>query len=130
MGVLSKIFSADKVLETADGIFQQADEMNFSNEERAKNKLELLKAYEPFKLAQRLIAMIIVPCYCFGWLLSIGFTITSLLLIESQKYKDAALAIKETTNEMLGWSFLAIISLYFAGGVVNSFSKIKKKEKV
>lgn len=123
-GVISKLLGSDKVIENAS---KGIDKMFFTNEEKAETWVQTLKAYEPFKIAQRLIALIVTSVYLLVWIMSaIGFVLSfwfSEILILS---KDLA----ALNNDVLGLPFTLIIGFYFGGGMAEGIvSQIKKRSK-
>ncbi len=64
-GFISNIFTPDTVNKTVDGIYNGVDKLFYTDEEKAEatqkqidTKLKLLPLFEPFKIAQRIIAII------------------------------------------------------------------------
>ena len=67
MGLWSSLFGNKKIIDAGiDGI----DVMVFTDEEKSSAKMKFLKLYEPFKLAQRYIAMTFCPAYIFMWIVT------------------------------------------------------------
>ncbi|MFV0441838.1 MAG: hypothetical protein ACK5LV_11215 [Lachnospirales bacterium] len=125
MALLGKIFGNQNVVDKGiDGI----EKILYTNEEKAENKIELLKAYEPFKLAQRLIALLVTGVYLFVLLLCVVMTCISCW---SDKAMELAKELASWNNELLSMPFILIMSFYFAGGaaegVINKFRKQQKK---
>ena len=117
MKLLSKIFGSDKVV---DGAMSAADKLFFTNEEKADYKIKLLKAYEPFKLAQRLIAGLVTSVYLFIHLIAAVMYVISFWL---EKAKEVSEGLFTLNNDSLGTPFAIIVAWYFAGGVLNSIKK-------
>lgn len=121
MGIIARILGNSNVIDqAAKGI----DKVFFTSEEKAENWINTLKAYEPFKLAQRLIALLVVGVYLFVWILS------ALILILSFWWADMLELSKQLAsmnNETLSLPFTLITAFYFAGGaaegIVNKFKK-------
>lgn len=111
---LSKIFNPDKL---TDAIINSGDALVFTDEEQAKMKLEMLKAFQPFKLAQRLLA------FMFAVNFIIAFWVGVVLFFWYPTYFDGFLKIIATFN--LGWIMMAMVSFYFGGGLLNSLPKGK-----
>ena len=63
MGILSSLFGSGKVIDKGTDMLDNAF---YTDQEKAEGHIRLLSAYEPFKLAQRLLAMIIVPPWVFA----------------------------------------------------------------
>jgi hypothetical protein len=99
--VLGKLFGSDKII---DAGVKAADAVWFTNEEKAEWHLRLLKAYEPFKIAQRLLALI--------------FCIPYVTLIMSLFFDADILGHIRLLNELFGGPVTAILCFYFGGGAV------------
>ncbi len=82
--------------------------MFFTNEEKAKHKIELLKAYEPFKLVQRYIVLLFTIPYV--------FLHTVVVLGCMHDYPWAP--IGEMINQAFGYPVLASVGLYLTGGIL------------
>lgn len=135
MSLLGKIFGKDDVIkESVKGIYNGVDAAFFTDEEKSKYKLQLLKAYEPFKLIQRVLATSIAGVYLGIWMLSSLVFIVSLffdpcVLNEVCKYaqiKSTARELATYNNDTLGVTFLAVTSLYFSGGMIEGALKAKR----
>lgn len=140
MGIWGKIFGADDVIEkAADGIYNGIDKLVYTDEEKADMRLKaaeqflkLLKAYEPFKLAQRLLALIIAIPYVAVWLVSAILFVWGALtqgdfgthIIEVSKQ------LAELNNETLREPLAIILAFYFTGGMLEgAIGKWKEKSK-
>ena len=97
--VIAKIFGSTKVINAGiSGI----DKAIYSAEEKADYHLKFLSAYEPFKLAQRVIAFsFVIPFIAFG---SFG------LAFNNEEIVTKAI-------DMFGTPVAIIVGFYFAGGV-------------
>lgn len=119
MGWFSDLFSANNVV---DAIIDSGDALVYTEEEKAKaaqlavdTKLKMLPLFEPFKLAQRYIAL----AFTTNFLLS--FWVGVSLYVWFPAYLDGFLNIVGVYQ--LGWIMLAIISFYFGGGFLESFKR-------
>lgn len=139
MSFLSKLFGSEAVIKSGiagiDKAFYTKEEQADDDIKRIGFKLAFMKAYEPFKIAQRLLALIIsIPfalihlLSCVIWLISI-FTfretpeIYSLVVGELWKVADM-------NNSTLGEPLMWILIFYFAGGAgegIISKWTVKKK---
>jgi len=113
MGLLGKLFGSEKAIEAGiDGI----DAMVFTDEEKSSAKMKFLKLYEPFKLAQRYIALVFCVPYSLAWFI----TFLASFWVETVQQE------KLLTGD-IGNIVLAIVGFYFFGGaaegVVNRFTK-------
>lgn len=112
MGLISKLFGSSRVVEKGTDMLDNAF---YTDQEKAEGHIRLLSAYEPFKIAQRLLALIVVPpwvlanliCFCI-WLVNPDYNIEPAMNI---------------LNEKLGLAAIAIVSFYFGGGLLNSLKK-------
>jgi len=119
--VLGKIFGTDKVISRG---MDMLDDLHYSDSEKAedrnKAKIALLKAYEPFKLAQRYLALIFTFIFVF---IMLNGVLGALYGMVDMTNVDKA---KEFANDMwLGEIMLAIVSFYFGGGLINSIKDKK-----
>lgn len=109
-GLLGKIFGSDKVIESG---IKLIDSFHTSTEEeiaaKTKAKVEIMQAYAPFKLAQRVIAFSFTFVYlsCFG--LVLAFTLTD-------RVTDADKVKQVLEDFQIGWAMMIILSFYFAAG--------------
>jgi len=112
MGVFSSLFGSDKIINAGiDGL----DAIVFTDEEKSKAKQEFLKLYEPFKLAQRYLAVIFSIPYVLAWIITF---ITSFFIDVTKQL--------ELLNGDVGSIVFAIVSFYFLGGVANGILKSRK----
>lgn len=114
MGLMSRIFGSDKIV---DAGIKGIDAMVFTDEEKSNVKLAFLKAYEPFKLAQRYLALLIT-------LLIVVFAITGITFVSLGRDVDQLLDLFSALN--LDLSSALIYGFYFGGGaaegIIKSFS--------
>lgn len=113
MNIFGKLFGSDKVIgRLTDGIYNGLDALVYTPEEKAENFQKLLKLYEPFKIAQRFLALIFGIPYALAWFitfcLSFKFNITFQL---------------ELLSGTMGQIVLAIVAFYFLGGTISGFKK-------
>lgn len=120
MGIFSRLFGSDKVVQAGiDGI----DKAFYTSEEKAEDSLKrlsmkeaLLKAYEPFKIAQRYMMIIVGIPYVTAWTFAffVGFFMT---------VPDTATALLEGR---MGDVFYIIAGFYFGGGLIEGAVKAVK----
>lgn len=115
MGILGKLFGKDSVIEAGiSGI----DKVVFTDEEKSDAKLLFLKAYEPFKIAQRLIAMTVIPPYVLAWFITFGIRATG---------RDITQLLELLKGDM-GTIVAIIVTFYFGGGAIEGIvSRFKEK---
>jgi len=110
-GIFGKLFGSEKVIDAGiNGI----DKMFFTGEEKSDAKLKFLKAYEPFKLAQRLLALIFAFDFSVAFLAAIVFACSGL---------DWRPIVNVVVAFNLGTIVLAIVVFYFGGGTLESLKK-------
>lgn len=113
MGFWSRIFGTGKTIEDRIGLIDAAF---FTDQEKAKQAELLLKAYEPFKLAQRLLALTFTSVFLLlvvaNMVLSFWFDVT-----DQMKFVDSYLSIPMSL----------IVGFYFAGGAIEGVLAQKKK---
>lgn len=121
LGVLKAIFGSGDVVSKG---LQLIDDMHTSKEEEivAKNqaRVNLLNAYAPFKLAQRLLALMFGLTFIFSFFLVLGMTLSG---------KGTTKDVYEVLSAFfIGEIMLTIVVFYFGGGAFEGvFSAAKKK---
>ena len=111
MSFISSLFGSDKVIDAGiDGI----DAMVFTDEEQSRAKMAFLKLYEPFKLAQRYIAMTFCPAYILGWVLTVIVEIVDVFIAKDLDTK----ALYELLQGDISLMVTIILGFYFGGGAV------------
>lgn len=137
MGIFSKLFGADEVVKkAADGIYNGVDKLVYTDEEKAEMRLkaaqqflQLLKAYEPFKLAQRLLALIFAIPYVLIWLVSAILFIIGALFPQFIDAIEVSKELAKMNNETLGTPVAIILAFYFSGGMLEGVvRRWKQKE--
>lgn len=140
MSILSRLFGSDKVI---DAGIKGIDKAFYTKEERAEDEIKkinarllFLKAYEPFKVAQRFLALVLaIPFVSIHVITTIAW-LTSLFVfrenIEAYEFVVAQIAeVANTNNLTLGEPLLWVVVFYFAGGasegVVNKALGFRKK---
>ena len=113
MGFFSKLFGDDKII---DAGISGIDALVFTDEEKSNAKMQFLKLYEPYKLAQRYLALIYSIPYAMGWLITF---IASLFV-------DVATQIELLKGDAF-YINIVILSFYFGGGAAEGIvGKFKK----
>ncbi len=113
MGFFSRLFGSEKIIDAGvSGI----DAMIFTDEEKSNAKMQFLKLYEPYKLAQRYLALIYSIPYALAWLVTF---IASFFI-------DVALQIELLKGDAF-YINIVILSFYFGGGAASGVvEKLKK----
>lgn len=123
MKILGKLLGSDKVI---SGGIDAIDKAFLTKEEIADNWIRLLKAYEPFKIAQRLLALIISTVFLLVWLMA------AIMMVTSYWYEgmfELAISIADYNIKTLGTALTLIVGFYFASGAAEGIiSKIKSKQ--
>jgi len=115
MNLLGKIFGSDKAISKAiDGAYDGMDKLILTPEERLDNFNAQLKLYEPFKLAQRYLALVFCVPYAVAWML----TFIASFWIDTTAQSDLL-------SGTIGHIVLAIVAFYFCGGVVTTLKREK-----
>jgi len=111
MGIWSSIFGSDKII---DAGISGIDAMVFTDEEKSSAKMRFLKLYEPYKIAQRWLALVVSIPYVGLWF------ITGLIFI-ADIFTDKELDTSHIMNFLngdMGSAFILVLSFYFAGGAI------------
>ncbi|PJC86291.1 hypothetical protein CSW98_08720 [Vibrio sp. HA2012] len=110
MGLFGRIFGSPTLLEKGlNTLTKTGDAMFFTDEEKSQYKLNLLKAYEPFKLVQRYIVLLFtVPYVCLHICVILG-------CMHGLAWQPLSVMI----NDAFGYPVLAAVGLYLTGGVLN-----------
>lgn len=123
--MLKRIFSASKLVKDLD-LSGKWDDSFFTPQERAEHFKSLLSSYQPFKLAQRIIAILLVSTFLFIHLVNtLGIFI---LILIDENYKEL-LSVYQYNNEALLYPVLLIAGFYFAGGTLESGKNLFNKRK-
>ena len=142
MGIWNSLFnSSDTLSKATDAVINTGDKLFYTDEEKAEDRQKqreffptLLKAYEPFKIAQRILAVWFSILY--GLAFIVGVVITVFNMIATYKANvngtEAFLVPIEPLYALvsafsLGIIMLAIVSFYFAGGTLESFKNMRAK---
>jgi len=120
MSILGKLFgSSDHISKGLDMVSSTGDALVFTKEEKAEWKLKLLQAYEPFKLAQRLLSLVV----------GIPFVFIHILACVLMAFGvETASEVAKSNNETLGLPFSLILVFYFGGGVIEGALKARKNK--
>lgn len=110
MSIFGKIFGSKKAVETlSSGIYNGLDKVAFTNEEKADYFKDLLKLYEPYKIAQRLLACIFCIPYMLAWFITWGASFFGLTVADQ----------KEMLSGEIAYIVGIIAAFYFGGGAIN-----------
>lgn len=143
MSIWTTLFNSGDTIEKAtDAIIDTGDKLFYTDEEKAQDRIKqreyfptLLKAYEPFKIAQRVLAIWFSALFGIAFL--VGLVISVFNMIATYKQTVAGVIKKEIVTIpleplynlvnafSLGIIMLTIVGFYFAGGAINSMHKDK-----
>lgn len=107
----------NKGMDLIDDAFTSDEE---ARESKTKAKIDLMKAYAPFKLAQRYLALMFAFTFLFSFFLVLGMTLFG--------DSDPAAVFKVMEQFKIGWIMTTIVLFYFGGGLVESMGRSKKKD--
>ena len=110
MGFFGKLFGSDKVV---DAGISAIDAMVHTDEEKVKEKMAFLKLYEPYKIAQRYLAIIVCVPYMLFWI------ITGL----SSFFVDVSAQLNMLTHSNIDTAVALILGFYFGGGAMEGIVK-------
>ena len=136
MGFWNLFSAGDTVEKTTDALINTGDKLFYTDEEKADMKLkttelhiELLQAYHPFKVTQRILA------FWYSFLFGIAFIVGMIIAIANvvMKYKtppDAKVKLLDlqplidvvSAFGLFGIT-ITIVSFYFAGGTFESLKR-------
>lgn len=135
MSFFGKIFGSQSVIKkAAEGIYNGVDYAFHTDQEKAEHFLKLLKAYEPFKLAQRFLALIIGIPFVLVWVLCALMVVASVVMepclseavCRSNRMMDAAKLLAEWNNQTLGEPLSIVLFFYFCGGAAEGAIRARK----
>jgi len=136
MGILGNLFGTEKavdnIIDKDNGLLTQVGNwvggFNYTDEEKAEartanNKavmefgLQRLKALEPFKVVQRILAFASTGLWAF-----VGVNVVAAIWIEALypaiQVRDKMMAF--AMSDYVFWPVVVVFALYFSGGVVES----------
>lgn len=126
MSIWGKLFGSDSYI---DAGIKGIDAMVFTDEEKSSKKLLFLKLYEPFKLAQRYLAMTFCPVYAFTFVITVLLEVANIFIVAfTTKSLNTDVMYRLLGGDM-ATMVIVILSFYFgcgaAEGIINKF--ISKK---
>ena len=124
--VFNKVFDPEKL---QNSIISGVDKAFFTKEEKMDYLAKFLKLYEPYKLAQRILAFMFSGTFLFIHAIT---AIVHVAYVFKELDTAPVLELYRYNNENLGTIVLMIVGFYFAGGLlegtVNKFKRKNKKE--
>jgi len=126
MGIFSKIFGTDTIIKKGMDL---VDEAFYTDEEKAddkqkmaslkiNNKIKLLEAYAPFKVAQRYLAVLFAIVFLGTYI------ITLVMYFLNEDIKGLVEVMKLFS---IDWIMLTIVAFYFGGGFMESKKRNETK---
>ena len=116
--VIKSIFS----VKTVDSVISGIDKSVFTDQERVELHVKMLGQYSAYKLAQRVLAFVVVIPFVFLVLMSAGFLIYSAFTVNNDVY-DLSLELMTFASKNLGQEASIILLFYFGGGAIESLKK-------
>ena len=124
MGLLSKLFGSDKIIDAGiNGI----DAMIFTDEEQSKAKMAFLKLYEPFKLAQRYLAMTFCPAYVFTWIVTVLLEVSNIFIVFFTGRSLNTDVMYKLLSGNMATMVILILAFYFGCGAAEGVIKRLRK---
>lgn len=122
--VLKKIFNPKKL---GESIISGIDKSFLTKEESIDYMQKMLILYEPFKIAQRILAIMFSGAFLFVHLLT---AITHFFYVLIGVDAKPIIELYTFNNDSLGTIVLIVVSFYFAGGVLEgTVKRFRAKEK-
>ena len=119
-GLLGKIFGSGDVIKSGIDLI---DSFHTSTEEeiaaKTKAKVDVMNAYAPFKLAQRIIAFSFTFTYLSCFALVLTFTLMD-------RVADADKINQVLDDFQNGWAMIVFLGFYFGAGAAEGFMDKKK----
>ena len=117
MNLFAKLFGSNDLVKAA---IDTGDALIYTKEEKAVGFEKLLKLYEPFKIAQRFLALMVgIPFVSIHLICSISWLACAGLIEQQNRYilvADRIGSIMQYNNDALFAPFCIIIGFYFGGG--------------
>ena len=118
---IGKIFSPGQL---GTSIISGVDKSFLSKEEGIDYHQQFLKLYEPYKIAQRFLALMFTGVYL---IIHLATAIAHFILVLMEKPVNHVIELYRYNNEGLGTIVLVIVSFYFGGGAIEGVVKRYKK---
>ena len=120
IGILGKILGSGDVIKKGIDL---VDSMHTSTEEeiaaKTKQKIDIMNAYAPFKLAQRYLALMFAFTFLSCFALTLGMSLSGQGDID---------AVKSILGDFyIGEIMLIIVTFYFGGGLAEGVMEKRKK---
>ena len=120
-GIFGKIFGSGEVIKSGIDLI---DSFHTSTEEeivaKTKAKVDIMNAYAPFKLAQRVIAFSFTLTYLSCFAMVLAFTLMD-------RVADADKVQRVLEDFQIGWAMIVILTFCFGAGAAEGLMGRKKK---
>ena len=120
--LLGRIFNPKKL---GDSIISGIDKAILTNEEKLDYMQKMLVLYEPYKLAQRVLAIMFSASFLF---VHVTTAITHFIYVLKGLNPEPIISLYKYNNDSLGTLVMIIVGFYFAGGVLEGTVKNLKKK--
>jgi hypothetical protein len=122
-GILGKIFGSGDVIKSGINLI---DSFHTSTEEeiaaKTKAKVDIMNAYAPFKLAQRIIAFSFTFTYLSCFAMVLAFTLMD-------RVADAGKVQSVLEDFQIGLAMIVILGFYFGAGAAEGFMEKRKAKR-
>ena len=115
--LLGRIFNPKKL---GDSLISGIDKAILTNEEKLDYMQKMLVLYEPYKLAQRVIAILFTSAFVLVHLMT---AITHFIYVLRELNPAPIISLYKYNNDSLGTLVMIIVGFYFAGGVLEGTVK-------
>ena len=124
MSIFKRLFNTDSANKAVDGVINGIDSAIFTDQERAQTKIKMLEALAPFKIVQRILAF----AAALHWLVAGGNVMLAIWVkaLTESRIDVVAPMLEYALSDYVLWPTLAVFSLYFSGGVIDSFKRGKE----
>jgi len=120
--ILGKIFNPKKL---GESIISGIDKTFLTKEEQLDYMQKMLILYEPYKIAQRILAIMFSSAFLIVHLLT---AVAHFIYVLNNFETKTIIELYKFNNDSLGTIVLVIVSFYFAGGVLEGTVKRLKKK--
>ena len=128
MNILKALFSKDQAI---DSLSAGVDKAFYTKEEKSDDFIDLVKAYEPFKLAQRLLMLLLTVPFVLMIFISFLVFVASLFFdpcildnaCKSDQFAAGSKALLSMATDGLGEPMKWVVIFYFGGGAVEGIAK-------
>ena len=119
--LLGRIFNPKKL---GESLISGVDKAILTNEEKLDYMQKMLVLYEPYKLAQRVLAIMFSGSFL---LVHVITAITHFIYVLRELNPEPIISLYQYNNDGLGTLVMIIVGFYFAGGVLEGTVKRLKK---